>query len=178
MNPDAPDDGRVGTTPPPPQDAPLHAYRTNDERRFGRGTVVAAALGGMVVGASVVALALSLGEAAPAGDAADAEQGAPAFATAYGDCGPSDGLELVDDGTTLALDVQGEEDFGGASYTTVDCVLGALETPSRITELMNSTRALDGRQAGTWDGISATWSYHPDTGLDLLLTVEPAGDPT
>ncbi|MEU2199538.1 hypothetical protein [Isoptericola sp. NPDC019482] len=178
MNHDAPDDGRLSTAPPPPGDVRTTDARTTDERRFSRGTVVASALGGMVVGASVVALALSLGEAEPAGDVADTEPGSAAFEAAYADCGPSDGLELVDDGTTLALDAQGEEDFSGASYTTVDCVLGALEAPSRVTELMNSTRALDGRQTDSWDGVTATWSYHPDTGLDLLLTVAPAGDPT
>ena len=177
MNDDARDDGRVGTAPPPPQQVPSQGHPRN-EKRFGGGTVVAAALGGMVVGASAVALALSLGEAAGIGDPAGAGAEAAAFEAAYEDCGPRDGLDLVDDGTTLALDIQGEEDLGGASYATVDCVLGALETPSRVTELMNSTRALDGRQTDSWDGNTATWSYHPDTGLDLLLTVTPAGDPT
>jgi len=173
MNHDAPDEGRAG--PPSPQDVLLPGRPTGGEKRFGPGTVIAAALGGMVVGASVVALALSLGGPAAAGETA---AGTAVFEAAYESCGPSEGLDLVDGGTTLALDAQGEEDFTGASYETVDCVLGALEAPSRVTELMNSTRALDGRQTGTWDGITATWSYHPDTGLDLLLTVAAAGDPT
>ncbi|MGF0116035.1 hypothetical protein ACQFYA_06855 [Promicromonospora sp. Marseille-Q5078] len=177
MNEDAPVDGRVATAPPPPQ-GPPHDDPTRDDRRYRPGTVVAAALGGMVVGASVVALALSLGGPAPSGDATDTGPGAAAFEAAYDSCGPSDGMELVDDSTTLALDVQGDDDLTGTSYTTVDCVLSALETPSRVTELMYSTRALDGRQTDSWDGITTSWGYHPDTGLDLLLTVDPTGDQT
>jgi hypothetical protein len=26
-----------------------------------------------------------------------------------------------------------------------------------------------GRQEASWDGIEASWSYHPDNGLDLVL---------
>lgn len=77
---------------------------------------------------------------------------------------------LGDDGNTLILDMAGEEDIGLLSYDDVDCVLSALDTPSSVRVLMGSTRALDGRQSAEWDGIEASWSYHPDNGLDVLLT--------
>jgi hypothetical protein len=36
--------------------------------------------------------------------------------------------------------------------------------------MMEGTRALDGRQTQTADGYSYTWSYHPDNGLDIIIT--------
>lgn len=38
---------------------------------------------------------------------------------------------------------------------------------------MSQTRALDGTQHGTWGNISASWTYHPDSGLDAVLTETP-----
>ena len=32
-----------------------------------------------------------------------------------------------------------------------------------------STRALDGRQSATWAQFEASWTYHPDDGLDVLV---------
>lgn len=29
-----------------------------------------------------------------------------------------------------------------------------------------------GMQAGSWDGISASWTYHPRNGLDIILELE------
>ncbi|WP_269142641.1 hypothetical protein [Georgenia yuyongxinii] len=37
---------------------------------------------------------------------------------------------------------------------------------------MTSTRALDGRQTAEWDGVVATWSFHPDDGLDVILELD------
>jgi len=34
---------------------------------------------------------------------------------------------------------------------------------------MERTRALDGTQSDTWDGLQASWSYHPDSGINLLI---------
>jgi hypothetical protein len=34
---------------------------------------------------------------------------------------------------------------------------------------MEQTRALDGRQSETWEDFSASWTYHPDNGLDVLI---------
>ena len=30
-------------------------------------------------------------------------------------------------------------------------------------------RALDGRQTGTWDDFEASWGYHPDDGINLVI---------
>jgi hypothetical protein len=39
---------------------------------------------------------------------------------------------------------------------------------------MTSTRALDGRQTASWDGIDAAWSYHPDSGMNMTVSISDA----
>ena len=54
-------------------------------------------------------------------------------------------------------------------YEQQSCGLDALDVPVSKKNLITSTRALDGRQTGSWDGFTATWSYHPDSGLNLKI---------
>jgi hypothetical protein len=79
--------------------------------------------------------------------------------------------QLGDEGHTLTLDMVGEDDFGKLAYDDVFCVLDAIEIPDSVTAQMGETRSLDGRQNAQWDDIEASWGYHPDSGLDLILTV-------
>ncbi|WP_460391835.1 hypothetical protein [Actinophytocola sediminis] len=80
--------------------------------------------------------------------------------------------DLGDGGTTLVLDMEGEEyGSGTATFDDVTCVLVALDVPTSVTSRMNGTRALDGMQDAEWDGIEASWTYHPDAGLDVILTM-------
>ena len=48
-------------------------------------------------------------------------------------------------------------------------VLTELEVPCYVTSHIDSTRALDGQQTDEWDGISARWTFHPESGLHLVL---------
>jgi hypothetical protein len=80
---------------------------------------------------------------------------------------------LGDDGHALSLEGYGEDDTAVQSTTALVvtlCVLDELDAPDAITSRMNNTRALDGVQAGEWGGIQASWSYHPDNGLDVVLS--------
>lgn len=78
-----------------------------------------------------------------------------------------------DGGGTLILDMEGK-DFGSGnlSYNQVMCILEDLEVPERVMGVMEKTRSLDGRQQDEWNGIRASWGYHPDSGLDVILTVQ------
>ncbi|MFI7674354.1 hypothetical protein [Actinophytocola sp. NPDC049390] len=79
--------------------------------------------------------------------------------------------DLVDSGHTLVIDMRGEElSSGFLSFSEVSCLLDYLETPDSVMTQMNSTRALDGMQDATWSGLNATWTYHPDDGLDIIIT--------
>ncbi|WP_020076065.1 hypothetical protein [Cryocola sp. 340MFSha3.1] len=82
----------------------------------------------------------------------------------------SPGLSLGDGKHTLILDGKGKEDSDGMSAETELCILKALNVTDAILNEIETTRALDGRQEGTWDGVDASWTYHPDNGLDLTLT--------
>jgi hypothetical protein len=49
------------------------------------------------------------------------------------------------------------------------CVLQGLEASDSVIARMDNTRALDGRQTGTWGDFEASWGYHPDDGLNLVI---------
>lgn len=81
---------------------------------------------------------------------------------------------LGDNNHTLIIDMEGK-DLGSGTATIDDvlCVLGELEAPQSVLAQMESTRALDGMQSATWSTHKATWTYHPDNGLDVILTETP-----
>lgn len=84
----------------------------------------------------------------------------------------SDGLDIGDGGRTLTIDTTGEDGTRGTDIVYGLCVLGELEVPDSVMSRIEQTTSLDGQQSGSWDGITATWSYHPDRGLDMVLTLE------
>lgn len=89
------------------------------------------------------------------------------------ECGSeTDHIFAADKGHTLIIDREGEDDLGGATVGETVCVLFLLETPVAVTSRMDATRALDGRQEATWPGYAMSWTYHPSTGLDVIITTE------
>lgn len=105
--------------------------------------------------------------------AAKAEADKPrVLKSAASSCGitNSDGAKLGDNDTSLSLDGKGDEDYTGLSMTSINCVMDAIKVPDYVRAQMNKTRALDGTQRESWGNISATWSYHPNTGFNLGLT--------
>jgi len=82
------------------------------------------------------------------------------------------GFRVGDGGNTLSIDSKGENDASGADITDIVCVLVALDVSDAVISRLDSTRALDGRQQGSWDGYAATWGYHPNSGLDLVIEAE------
>lgn len=91
---------------------------------------------------------------------------------AYLDCGAGD---LGDEGYSLVMDTQGDDDLaaGQDSYEDVACVVAKLDIPDSVVARIDATRALDGMQSATWGEFGASWTYHPDNGLDLIVTEEP-----
>jgi hypothetical protein len=79
---------------------------------------------------------------------------------------------IADNGKTLSLDTKGKEDLAGDSLTSVTCVLSELDAPTSVIDHISSTRALDGQQTDTWGAVSARWTYHPDAGLEITLTLK------
>ena len=141
----------------------------------------------LLIGAIAVALVLLVAIAASvavtakrSSDQAAAEQAAEdarlareqvlAQASSTCDLNFTSGATLGDGGRTLTLDTQGEDDSSGVSIEKVACVLSTVDTPDAVLSALDSTRALDGRQRASWDNIDAEWSYHPNSGLNLILT--------
>jgi hypothetical protein len=87
------------------------------------------------------------------------------------ECGLSAGVRVGDEGKTLSIDMMGEDEYDGATIDDVICVVNSplLKMPEFVINSIETTRALDGKQNGDWDGFEAEWSYHPDNGLDLMI---------
>jgi hypothetical protein len=80
----------------------------------------------------------------------------------------SSSIELVDDGHTIIVDGEGAEE-SGAPIEAIASLIKALEMPTSIVTKIENTRALDGTQSDSWDGIEVSWSYHPDSGIDMVF---------
>jgi hypothetical protein len=82
-----------------------------------------------------------------------------------------EGVVTVEDGgKTLIVNTKPQDDdAAGFTSLSLDCVYEELDVPTSITARIGQTRALDGRQDGEWDGFNASWSYHPDSGANLII---------
>jgi hypothetical protein len=78
-------------------------------------------------------------------------------------------MSLGDDGNTLTL--QGAPQYGeGLSFDQIKCVVATTGGPDSVADKMGQTRALDGMQSAIWGPYEATWTYHPDHGMNVILT--------
>lgn len=125
--------------------------------------------GGLVVGIAIgVVIGFSAGPA-PAADSSSSE----AITNAVHGCELVDtvGVTVMDGGESVTLETAGN-DTKGAPYSDVVCVLDALEMPESVKSRMASTRSLDGMQDVTWPGYAASWNYHPDNGLNIIVETQ------
>lgn len=78
---------------------------------------------------------------------------------------------LASDETSLTLEAFSDS---GDSLTTpiFQCVLRKLGAPAAVRERMYATRAIDGTLEETWGSYRATWTYHPDQGLQVVISRE------
>lgn len=79
-------------------------------------------------------------------------------------------VKLEDGGRTLSFDAMYK--YAGLAPNTptsadFDCALKAMNAPAFVSNQISNTRALDGRVTASWGKISASWTYHPDSGLDI-----------
>lgn len=104
------------------------------------------------------------------GCAADASAG-PDLEAVVDECriGSSDFARVGDEGRSLTLDQRGNEDANGLGYDDIECVLDAIDMPDSAFERMLQTSSNDGFQDAEWDQTRATWSYHPDDGLNVII---------
>ena len=72
--------------------------------------------------------------------------------------------DLVAERIAIADKASGSNNING-----VVCVFTAVGTPNRIVTNIDSTTAMMGRQKAESDDITYEWSYHPDSGLQLVM---------
>lgn len=90
-----------------------------------------------------------------------------AISDAAAECGVDD--NVGDEGESISFDTEGEEDFSGDDISEVACVLSALDTPDRVIQRMDGTRALDGTVEDEWGDYEAFWTYHPSSGMRITI---------
>jgi len=78
---------------------------------------------------------------------------------------------VSEDGTSLFMDGAGEDSLG-VNYSYQACVLKNLDVPSAVVSRMDNTSSLMGLQTANWDGILASWTYHPRNGFDVYLELQ------
>jgi hypothetical protein len=78
-------------------------------------------------------------------------------------------VSLGDGGRSLIVERIAAEVNAGADIDELVCILTRIDVPDAVVSQMEGTRALDGRQQASWDGFTASWTYHPDDGLNVIL---------
>jgi hypothetical protein len=153
--------------------APFAAVPPRKSRRLP--IVLGAAVAGLVlIGGGAIALVTASQSGVTRSVAAAAgvsEIAGPSdFEEAQTACDPGkSGTTVADGGQTLIVESRGEEDYTGLDHTAFSCIISNLNAPAAVTEHIGQTRAMDGRQTDTWDGMTASWTYHPDQGLDMII---------
>lgn len=87
------------------------------------------------------------------------------------ECGLAE--SVADAGVSLTLETSGKKSFGEHSWSDVECMLDALETPQYVREHINTTRGLDGQQEDSWGDTRARWTYHASHGLNITFIAQP-----
>jgi hypothetical protein len=93
----------------------------------------------------------------------------PLLEAAYQDC------KAADEGNTMTLGDAGHPIIvdTGSQYGSVQglaCVTVKLRTSEAITAAIDSTTALMAVQNADDDPVHYQWSYHPDNGLNMIIT--------
>jgi hypothetical protein len=78
-------------------------------------------------------------------------------------------VRIGDDGTSMVVSGVAAEEVEGASIVGLLCIFEQVQVPDAVVSQISGTRALDGRQQATWGDFTASWTYHPDDGLNLIL---------
>jgi hypothetical protein len=155
-----------------PEPAPAPAAPA--PRRSNRARIILTVVGGLAVfaGGWASGAAYTSQKATNSANDQHAEQ-VGRLQKAASTCDDGTGTKLADGGRTLTVDGKGSEDIlNGLGAGGLDCVLSTLQMPEAVRQQLMQTRALDGRQQATWDAFTASWSYHPDDGINLIVQVQ------
>lgn len=79
------------------------------------------------------------------------------------------GTTLSNDGLSISVDASGEYDF--YSLYDVKVIISELSLPDSLIDEMYATNSLMGRQKEIYGNFEVSWSYHPNSGLDVIFKI-------
>ena len=78
---------------------------------------------------------------------------------------------LVGGGIGFTLPHPEPADIADDATVSAPVITVALGMPNTMWDEIAATTPRDGTVTDTWDEYEATWSYDPDTGLDLVIEI-------
>ncbi|KUG58985.1 hypothetical protein [Nesterenkonia jeotgali] len=63
-------------------------------------------------------------------------------------------------------------DAGLEAAIAYGCIMEEIDAPTHVKDDVSRTRALDGTRDTSWGDYSASWTFHPDSGLNIQITDE------
>lgn len=81
-------------------------------------------------------------------------------------------LSVSNDGTSMFLDGSGEWDL--TAFSILGCLEDELGFSEPLKSSIENTSALMGQKEWSESGMTMQWTYHPDNGLDLAITLDAA----
>lgn len=79
------------------------------------------------------------------------------------------GVTVGDAGKTMIISGAGAETGEEATIDELACILRAPDVTDAVISQIDQTRALDGRQEADWGSFHASWTYHPDDGVNMVI---------
>lgn len=99
----------------------------------------------------------------------------PSFTNVYIEYLDSKYAEVADDDSWLRIDTNPydiDDYYSEDGVNQLETAIEKLKLPSTLAEEMYETRAMDGRQEKSYNGINVSWTYHPSQGIEVLFTKE------
>ncbi|MHA3684721.1 hypothetical protein ACXR2W_10750 [Leucobacter sp. HY1908] len=78
-------------------------------------------------------------------------------------------FEVMDDGESVRFASAGLLGPESAALKDVYCFLDELDATEALISKLEATRALDGNREEVWSDFQASWTYHPNDGLTILI---------
>jgi hypothetical protein len=144
---------------------------TAQPRRFSTRDLIFG-LSGVALGAAIMGGVWGITAAVGSGSDKPSSHTAETFQSAVNECELDDASGVLLDHNSVTFSATGE--YLGADMDDVECTLDALNAHTSTLSKINQTRALDGRQDDHWGGFEASWTYHPDDGLNLVVEIQDA----
>src|SRR4051794_32768769 len=156
-----------------PQQAEAHRMEPQPAPQSSRKTpqwVPFVAVAALVIVVGVAGFFIGRGSASSGDSAtASADKTKAQLTAAYQHCRSKDDdstVSLGDGGDSILIDTESE--YG--SVAGLECILDTLKTPQSVTAEIGRTTAMMGVQDADTGGLHYSWSYHPDNGVNMVIT--------